>query len=346
MTKVSEQVVRVTIYRNPNTVEVLQRDDYYPPAGGLQKSPNPVYGNNKYSYQPVVDKCWKREAGRARWPTGLRRQMTPVRLLADDPVIGRWNVVDKFNEVYRETSPYGYALGNPIKFIDKDGNFIVDQYGRIIATPKIENGRIKHEEMNGALYAVFTIKTNQGTDVEAWRLIGQGTSKYPVEDGQTLDMSSNCYGFVLTGGEFYLPIYDKAKDEYQATLFLEQILAEEGISVNYNTEETAYSAKFNFLSDGFLEKLNGDRSYAHIFKRNFSMWEGDHGYYGVYRGWNFDMAATKDGRDLENRSFIPYQDKRPQKQYNGISVDLSTLKGMSSSDFWSEINRLINNYLK
>lgn len=46
MTKVSEQAVRVTIYRNPNTnaVEVLQRDDYYP--FGLQKSPCPVYGNN------------------------------------------------------------------------------------------------------------------------------------------------------------------------------------------------------------------------------------------------------------------------------------------------------------
>lgn len=44
MTKVSEQVVRVTIYRNPNTVEVLQRDDYY--SFGLQKSPCPLYGNN------------------------------------------------------------------------------------------------------------------------------------------------------------------------------------------------------------------------------------------------------------------------------------------------------------
>ncbi|MGJ1268061.1 hypothetical protein ACR78G_12755 [Sphingobacterium spiritivorum] len=71
-----------------------------------------------------ADKCCQRETGRIRWPVGLWSQMTPVRLLADDPVIGRWNVIDPLAEKYISISACVYAANNSIKFIDPNGKEI------------------------------------------------------------------------------------------------------------------------------------------------------------------------------------------------------------------------------
>lgn len=84
----------------------------------------------------------------------------------------------------------------------------------------------------------------------------------------------------------------------------------------------------------------------HIFKRNSSYWEADHGFYGTYSGWDFNKAATKNGQHLDSYSFWPFQDNRTQKQYIGISIDLSKFKGVSKDEFLTKIMELVNKVLQ
>jgi RHS repeat-associated protein len=43
-----------------------------------------------------------------------------------DARLGRWLSIDPFVIAFPNTSPYSYAENKPIKYVDKDGNYVVD----------------------------------------------------------------------------------------------------------------------------------------------------------------------------------------------------------------------------
>ncbi len=71
---------------------------------------NGAAGNNKIQYN---GKEWNDDFGLGWNDYGARFY---------DPAVARWGGIDALSEKYSRWSPYNYALNNPVKFIDPDGN--------------------------------------------------------------------------------------------------------------------------------------------------------------------------------------------------------------------------------
>ncbi|AZI24067.1 hypothetical protein EA772_01430 [Pedobacter sp. G11] len=131
-------------------VRRLQQDDYYP--FGLRKSISPVATTNKYLYngKEVQD-----ELG-GQYDYGARFY---------DPVIGRFNVIDRFAEKYYHLSSYSYAANNPINLIDINGDSLWVSY----AGNKIlyNNGGFYNKD--GSAYTGKGVKTDKNGNVTGYK---------------------------------------------------------------------------------------------------------------------------------------------------------------------------------
>ncbi|QQT26616.1 hypothetical protein [Sphingobacterium spiritivorum] len=145
----------------------------------------------------------KGETGRVRWPTGLWSQMTPVRLLADDPVIGRWNVADPLAEKYYSYSAYNYALNDPIGKLDPNGMWVTipggmstndpDEMAEFLAkiVDEIEVGKTKdgrYQVLNGRVNSDKNIYVVDSKGNRTGEVLGEMLTEYSFfnEDGTVI----------------------------------------------------------------------------------------------------------------------------------------------------------------
>ena len=98
---------RLVVDGNGNIEEV----NHYYPFGALMGDRCGVSRNNYKYIGKELDTMygWNMQDHEARWY---------------DPVVGRWMVTDPLQEKYASVSSYGYAVNDPIRFIDTDGKVI------------------------------------------------------------------------------------------------------------------------------------------------------------------------------------------------------------------------------
>jgi RHS repeat-associated protein len=169
-----------------------------------------------------------------------------------DSRLGRWLSVDKAFFGYPNQSTYSFCINNPIKFIDANGEWVVDENGNIIYTTDKPNSYYVQavydvvRDGNGNVVSYkrlivqadeVTILTNKGTPVKAYKVnssfvteqtvvvtknaVGQNVEK--VVNSVTLqgDFTTgyNCTGNAMANQKFIIPSNE----------ITNQVIADEGL---------------------------------------------------------------------------------------------------------------------
>ena len=188
--------IRATFKKNGSSAQLLQQNDYYPFGMLMSERYDAASNKNKFLYNGKeqlktfstnysVDMSW--------YDYGARMY---------DPQLGRWHVIDNKAEKYSFTSPYTYALNNPIKFLDPDGNDVI--IGSLSNNHQVSLQRMLSTNAGRAFigrYMQAGTELNVGGKVYTWKVGGDRAKDNLIiktTDNLTAKDGSKCNGLNQT----------------------------------------------------------------------------------------------------------------------------------------------------
>jgi RHS repeat-associated protein len=166
------------------STEVTQEQHYY--AFGMQME-GPWLNNTS-----IVDNRYQYNGKELNEDFGLNWNDYGARMY--DATLGRWNAIDPLADAYHAYSPYNYVRNNPIRLIDPNGMYDMDQTTSTIgiATPEgIVSGGSRVEK--AGIFISYRAKGGKATTVQY------------TNDGGLIDQST---------GKQYIPTEDKQKNKF------------------------------------------------------------------------------------------------------------------------------------